>query len=129
MSSPLSPVASSPPGQPLPLRILAGRDTWNYSKAPAEVLERVKAIARVCDAHGVPLAAAAMQFPLAHPLVAAVGGSWLVDKKLMAAGDWAGITKLATEAVKLAGAKPPEPHAGSAVRSHEHAHEVRKYHL
>ena len=39
---------------------------------------------------------------LAHPLVAAVGGSWLVDKKLVAAKDWAGITKLAQEAVALA---------------------------
>lgn len=59
-------------GGPFNSGILAGRETWNYSKAPAEVLDRVKAIARVCDAHGVPLAAAAMQFPLAHPLVASV---------------------------------------------------------
>lgn len=57
-------------GGPFNSGILAGRETWNYSKAPPAVLERVKAIARVCDAHGVPLAAAAMQFPLAHPLVA-----------------------------------------------------------
>lgn len=57
-------------GGPFNSGILAGRDTWNYSKAPADVLERVKAIARVCDGHGVPLAAAAMQFPLGHPLVA-----------------------------------------------------------
>jgi 2-dehydro-3-deoxyphosphogluconate aldolase/(4S)-4-hydroxy-2-oxoglutarate aldolase len=39
---------------------------------------------------------------LAHPLVAAVGGSWLVDKKLVAAKDWAGITQLAAEAVAIA---------------------------
>lgn len=38
---------------------------------------------------------------LAHPLVAAVGGSWLVDKKLVAAKDWKGITKLAQDAVAL----------------------------
>ena len=30
------------------------------------------AIAAVCDAHRVPLAAAALQFPLAHPAVAAI---------------------------------------------------------
>ena len=59
-------------GGPFNSGILAGRETWNYSKAPADVLDRVKAIARVCDAHGVPLAAAALQFPLAHPLVASV---------------------------------------------------------
>jgi D-threo-aldose 1-dehydrogenase len=59
-------------GGPFNSGILAGRETWNYSKAPAYVLDRVKAIARVCDAHGVPLASAALQFPLAHPLVASV---------------------------------------------------------
>jgi D-threo-aldose 1-dehydrogenase len=59
-------------GGPFNSGILAGRETWNYSKAPADVLERVRAIARVCDAHGVPLASAALQFPLAHPLVASV---------------------------------------------------------
>ena len=57
-------------GGPFNSGILAGRETWNYAKAPQEVMDRVKAIARVCDAHGVPLAAAALQFPLAHPLVA-----------------------------------------------------------
>jgi 2-dehydro-3-deoxyphosphogluconate aldolase/(4S)-4-hydroxy-2-oxoglutarate aldolase len=39
---------------------------------------------------------------LDHPLVAAVGGSWLVDKKLVAAKDWTGITKLAKEAAEIA---------------------------
>jgi D-threo-aldose 1-dehydrogenase len=57
-------------GGPFNSGILAGRETWNYAKAPQEVMDRVEAIARVCDAHGVPLAAAALQFPLAHPLVA-----------------------------------------------------------
>jgi D-threo-aldose 1-dehydrogenase len=59
-------------GGPLNSGILAGRDTWNYNPAPPAVLERVKAIAAVCDAHRVPLAAAALQFPLAHPAVAAI---------------------------------------------------------
>ncbi len=34
--------------------------------------------------------------------VAAVGGSWMVEKKLVADKDWAGITRLAREAVALA---------------------------
>jgi len=38
---------------------------------------------------------------LAHPLVAAVGGSWLVDKKCVTAKDWNGIRKLAQEAVAI----------------------------
>jgi D-threo-aldose 1-dehydrogenase len=59
-------------GGPLNSGILAGRDTWNYAPAPAEIVERVKRIQAVCDAHGVPLPAAAFQFPLAHPAVCAI---------------------------------------------------------
>jgi D-threo-aldose 1-dehydrogenase len=59
-------------GGPLNSGILAGRDTWNYKAAPPEVVARVDAIRRVCDLHQVPLAAAALQFPLAHPAVAAI---------------------------------------------------------
>jgi D-threo-aldose 1-dehydrogenase len=59
-------------GGPLNSGILAGRDTWNYAAAPAEVVSRVTAIRAICDRHHVPLAAAALQFPLAHPQVAAI---------------------------------------------------------
>ena len=59
-------------GGPFNSGILVGRDTWNYARAPAEVVTRVKAIARVCAAHKVPLAAAALRFPAAHPLVASI---------------------------------------------------------
>jgi len=59
-------------GGPLNSGILAGRDTWNYAPAPPEVIARVKAIAEICDSHQVPLPAAALQFPLAHPAVAAI---------------------------------------------------------
>lgn len=59
-------------GGPLNSGILAGRDTWNYAPAPPEVMARVKAIAAICDSHRVPLPAAALQFPLAHPAVAAI---------------------------------------------------------
>jgi D-threo-aldose 1-dehydrogenase len=59
-------------GGPLNSGILAGRETWNYAPAPAEIIARVDAIRRVCDSHNVPLAAAALQFPLAHPVVAAI---------------------------------------------------------
>ena len=52
--------------------ILAGRDTWNYKTAPPEIIARVDRIRAVCDSHQVPLAAAALQFPLAHPAVAAI---------------------------------------------------------
>jgi D-threo-aldose 1-dehydrogenase len=36
------------------------------------VLERVEGLRRVCAEYGVPLAAAALQFPLLHPAVACV---------------------------------------------------------
>jgi D-threo-aldose 1-dehydrogenase len=52
--------------------ILAGRDSWNYGPAPPEIIARVDALKAVCERHGVPLTAAALQFPLAHPAVAAV---------------------------------------------------------
>ena len=45
---------------------------YNYEPAPQDVIEKVRRIETVCDRHGVPLAAAALQFPLAHGLVASV---------------------------------------------------------
>ena len=45
---------------------------YNYEPAPADIIDKVRRIEAVCDAHAVPLAAAALQFPLAHPLVASV---------------------------------------------------------
>jgi D-threo-aldose 1-dehydrogenase len=45
---------------------------YNYADATPEVMERVRRIEAVCKAHGAPLAAAALQFPLAHPIVASV---------------------------------------------------------
>lgn len=46
-----------------------GAATFNYAPAPREWLERTAKIEAVCEAHGVPLRAAALQFPLAHPAV------------------------------------------------------------
>jgi D-threo-aldose 1-dehydrogenase len=45
---------------------------YNYQHATEAVQGRVAAIERVCAAHRVPLAAAALQFPLAHPQVLTV---------------------------------------------------------
>ena len=59
-------------GGPLNSGILAGRDTWNYAAAPPEIAARARAIRRVCESHGASLPAAALQFPLAHPVVSAV---------------------------------------------------------
>lgn len=43
---------------------------YDYSPAPPAVLERVKRIEAVCALHEVPLPAAAMQFVVAHPVIA-----------------------------------------------------------
>lgn len=43
--------------------------TFNYAPAARDWVERTAAIEVVCEAHGVPLRAAALQFPLAHPAV------------------------------------------------------------
>ncbi|HZR96554.1 MAG TPA: aldo/keto reductase [Gaiellaceae bacterium] len=52
--------------------ILAGGTTFDYAAAPPDVVERRDALAATCARHGVPLAAAAIQFPLRHPAVASV---------------------------------------------------------
>jgi D-threo-aldose 1-dehydrogenase len=44
----------------------------DYAPATPDVLDRVRRIEAVCAAHGVPLPAAALQFPLGHPAVASV---------------------------------------------------------
>lgn len=49
--------------------VLAGNTKFNYAEAPPAVLARVQALALVCEEFGVPLQAAALQFPLAHPAV------------------------------------------------------------
>ncbi len=45
---------------------------YNYAAAPAPLLDRARKIRSVCDSHGVPLKAAALQFPLGHPSVSCV---------------------------------------------------------
>ncbi len=45
---------------------------YNYQTAPDELIERAQRIRDVCVRHGVPLKAAAMQFPLGHPAVTCV---------------------------------------------------------
>jgi D-threo-aldose 1-dehydrogenase len=45
---------------------------YNYEAPPPEVMEKLVGLERVAERHGVPLKAAALQFPLAHPAVASV---------------------------------------------------------
>jgi D-threo-aldose 1-dehydrogenase len=45
---------------------------YDYVPAPADVVDRARRIQEVCERYGVPLPAAALQFPLAHPKVCSV---------------------------------------------------------
>jgi D-threo-aldose 1-dehydrogenase len=45
---------------------------YNYAAVPPDILKRVRALEAVCAEHQVPLAAAALQFPLGHPAVSTV---------------------------------------------------------
>ncbi len=45
---------------------------YNYKPAPQPIQERAARIQAVCKRHHVPLAAAALQFPLGHPAIASV---------------------------------------------------------
>lgn len=46
--------------------------TYNYENAPPAVIEKARRIEECCDEYQVPLAAAALQFTLGHPVVASV---------------------------------------------------------
>ena len=46
--------------------------TYDYERAPADILARARAASRICATHGVPLPAAAIQFVRAHPAVVSV---------------------------------------------------------
>lgn len=49
--------------------VLAGASSFDYGPVPTQVLRRVQGLQTVCAEFDVPLPAAALQFPLAHPAV------------------------------------------------------------
>jgi D-threo-aldose 1-dehydrogenase len=59
-------------GGPFNSGILVGGKTFNYAKAPPQIVKQVRRIDAICKEHRVPLAAAALQFTPAHPVVASV---------------------------------------------------------
>ena len=46
--------------------------TFNYTTAPPELVDKARKLQAVCDRYDVPLMAAAIQFPLAHPAITVV---------------------------------------------------------
>lgn len=59
-------------GGPFNSGILVGREMWNYAKAPTHIVDKARALGAVADRFNIPLAAAALQFPLANDLVTSV---------------------------------------------------------
>jgi D-threo-aldose 1-dehydrogenase len=63
-------------GAPFASGILArGPDdqpTYGYKPAETPIVERTRRIREVCERHGVPLGAVALQFPFGHPAVASI---------------------------------------------------------
>ena len=76
-------------GGPFNSGIMVGGDTWNYAAAPEPIRARVQALSEVCAAFDVPLAAAALQFPLAHPVVTSVIPGLRTREELSATLNWA----------------------------------------
>lgn len=48
------------------------RATYDYKPAPEDLWNKAQSIRTICDAHSIDMRAAALQYPLRHPAVAAV---------------------------------------------------------
>ena len=57
---------------------------YNYAPASEAILEKTRRIEAVCRRHQIPLAAVALQFPLAHPLVSAIIPGALAPEQVQA---------------------------------------------
>lgn len=76
-------------GGPFNSGILVGGGTWNYGAAPDHILTKVRQLSDVCQDFGIALAAAALQFPLGHDVVASVIPGLRDRHELAATLDWA----------------------------------------
>ena len=56
-------------GGPFNSGVLVGGETFDYGAIPEAIASRIRGITAICDDHGVPLPAAALQFCRAHPIV------------------------------------------------------------
>jgi D-threo-aldose 1-dehydrogenase len=60
---------------------------YNYAAAPPDVIARVRRLTAVCSAHHVPIASAAIQFPLAHPAVVSVVPGLATPEEVLQVGE------------------------------------------
>ena len=79
-------------GAPFASGILArGPDdqpTYGYKPAETPIVERTRRIREVCGRYGVPLGAAALQFPFGHPTVASIIPGPNAPEQVRANVDW-----------------------------------------
>jgi D-threo-aldose 1-dehydrogenase len=61
---------------------------YNYEPAPQAIIDRVAQLENVCEEFAVPLAAAALQFPLAHPQICSVLAGLASDAQVQQALAW-----------------------------------------
>lgn len=101
------------PGVVTPSEIMRALDLgWSFLKFfPAETFGGVGALKALAGPFGhtgvrfIPtggITAATLPHYLALPSVAAIGGSWMADRKCVAEKNWSKITTLTAEALKLA---------------------------
>jgi len=61
---------------------------YNYEPASQAIIDRVSQLETVCEEFAVPLAAAALQFPLAHPQICSVLAGLASDEQVQQAQAW-----------------------------------------
>lgn len=61
---------------------------YNYEPAPQAIIDRVAQLETVCEEFAVPLAAAALQFPIAHPQICSVLAGLATDLQVQQALAW-----------------------------------------
>lgn len=61
---------------------------YNYETPPRDVVERVQRLQQVCSSFAVPVGAAALQFPLAHPQVSSVIAGCSSVEEVRQAKEW-----------------------------------------
>lgn len=76
-------------GGPFNSGLLAGQAKYNYGSVPPDILARAQTLAATCAEFDVPLEAAALAFPLAHPAVASVLVGMRSPKQVRSNADWA----------------------------------------
>lgn len=75
-------------GGPFNSGVLVGGDTFDYGSVPPRIADHVRRLKEVCAAHSVDLPAAALQFPLAHPVVKSVIPGPRTPDELQEILDW-----------------------------------------